>query len=108
MLRTYEFNKDFKEYVNLVSGQSSSNSMRHYDLILEFPWNVFQNQKDYEKLVIALETIRIELYAIYGENFLDEMDIVVYEINNHKDLNCYQSTALFLIYIHRFVNTQFY
>lgn len=108
LLRTYEFNKDFKEFANLVCGQGSSSRRSNFDIVLDFPWKCFVDENDYRDLVVSLEKIRIELEAIYGGDFLDQMDIIVYEINNHKELNGYNTTALFLIYIFRFVNPQFY
>lgn len=36
------------------------------------------------------------------------MDIILFEINNQKNLNANQIIVLFLIYIFRFVSTEFY
>lgn len=36
------------------------------------------------------------------------MDIVAYEINNHWEINAYETVALFLMYIFRFISIDFY
>ena len=48
------------------------------------------------------------MYDNYGENFLAKMDIILFEINNAKNLNANQIIVLFLIYIFRFVSNKFY
>lgn len=44
----------------------------------------------------------------YGTNFLNEMDIVIFEINNEKTLNANSILALFLIYTFRFISKDLY
>lgn len=36
------------------------------------------------------------------------MDIVAYEINNHWEVNAYDTVAIFLMYIFRFTSNEFY
>ena len=66
-----------------MGGQHQGAPLRSYDVVTDFPCEAFQRSEDFEKLLLALETVRVQLVAIYGEDCLEQMDIVVYEINNH-------------------------
>lgn len=55
-----------------------------------------------------MERIRKELIESYGPKFLTQTDIIVFEINNAKKLNCNDIFCLFLIYVFRFVSITFY
>ena len=48
------------------------------------------------------------MLAYHGPTFLAQIDVVIFEINNGKKLNCNQIFALFLIYAFRFVSREFY
>lgn len=56
-------------------------------------------EEDYLNVLLTLEQLREELVGQYGEDFLSEMDIVIFEINNSKELNADQIMALFLLYV---------
>ena len=56
-------------------------------------------EEDYLNILLTLEQLREELMGQYGEDFLSEMDIVIFEINNSKELNADQIMALFLLYV---------
>lgn len=77
-------------------------------LIECFPCEVFQKEHYFETLLVRLERIRKELIESYGPKFLAQTDIIVFEINNAKKLNCNDIFCLFLIYVFRFASTAYY
>lgn len=52
--------------------------------------------------------IHEELMENYGNTYLNQIDIIIFEITNYSSLNCNQIFALFLIYIFRFVSLRFF
>lgn len=108
LLKTYEFNKGFKEFVEMMVGAQSESRRDSVDCVISFPYEFFINQGDYQSLLITLEKVRLDLIQNYGEQFLDLMDIIVFEINNYKQLNANVVISLFLLYISRFVSRVFY
>lgn len=58
--------------------------------------------------MITLEKVRLDLVQNYEEDFLEKMDIIIFEINNCKLLNGNVVISLFLLYISRFVSVDFF
>ena len=106
--RTYDFNKDFQQFLDKIPGARDQRDKANKNLIEYFPCELFVNQVSYEKLLIKLEQIRKELIEFYGPNFLHQIDIIIFEINNGKKLTCDEVMALFLIYAFRFITKPFY
>jgi hypothetical protein len=105
--KTYRFNQSFREFIKRIEGRIYENS-RHQDLIEEFPCEIFLNESYYKDILFNIEKIRLEMLKTYGSNFLKQIDIIILEINNTRNLNCNQILAIFLIYIFRFISTKLY
>lgn len=105
--KTYRFNQNFREFIKRIEGGVLEKNL-HQDLIEEFPCDIFSNKVQYEKLLVNIQKIRMEMIENYGGNFLKQIDIIIFEINNSKSLNCNQIFAIFLIYIFRFISIKFY
>jgi len=106
--RTYDFNRDFQAFLNKIPGAKDESDKKNKNLIEFFPCEVFASEENYREVLINLEQIRQEMLAYHGPTFLAQIDVVIFEINNGKKLNCNQIFALFLIYAFRFVSREFY
>lgn len=106
--RTYDLNKEFQMFMNKIPGALDEKDKRNKNLIEFFPCEAFKNVYLSRKLLLTLEQIRKELVESYGPNFIQQIDIIIFEINNSRKLNCYQAIALFLIYMFRFCSRRFY
>lgn len=92
----------------MIPGAREEKEEHQKKLIECFPCEIFQKQEYFETLLVRLERIRKELIESYGPNFLTQTDIIVFEINNAKKLNCNDIFCLFLIYVFRYVSITFY
>lgn len=106
--RTYDLNKDFQLFLAKIPGALDAKEKRCKNLIEFFPCEIFKDIDFCRCLLLNLEQIRCELIESYGANFIRHIDVVIFEINNPKKLNCYQAIALFLIYVFRFCSRKFY
>lgn len=106
--RTYDFNRDFRLFLDKIPGSVDLKEKRNKNLIEDFPCEIFREQTTYRQLLVTLEQIRKELIESYGSSFLSKIDVIIFEINNSKTLSCDQVMALFLIYSFRFISKQFY
>lgn len=106
--RTYDLNKEFQLFLAKIPGSIDEKDKRNKNLIEFFPCEIFKSVDFYGKLLVTLEQIRKELIDSYGGNFILQIDIIIFEINNSKKLNCYQAVSLFLIYVFRFCSKGFY
>ena len=106
--KVYEFNIEFLDFTEQILGERRNGRNKHKKLIEDFPCDIFQKTEDFDILLIKLEQIRRELILSYGPGFLNQIDIIIYEINNAKDLTCNDIFALFLIYSFRSVSIELY
>lgn len=106
--KIYDFNKDFVHYLEMIPGAKEEKEENNRNFIECFPCDMFTSQKYYEKIFLNMEQIRKELMDSYGNNFLTQLDIIIFEISNIRRLNCNEIFALFLIFIFRFVTKSFY
>lgn len=105
--KVFEFNAEFTAFLDSI-GARLVGSESQKNLIENFPCEIFSRQSLYEKLLINVEQIRKELLECYGPSFYSQIDLVVFEINNGKRLNCNEVLALFLVFVFRFVSAEFY
>ena len=106
--KTYDFNKDFQHYLEMIPMARDLKDPNPKNMINCFPCEIFKDQKHYEKILINMEQLRKELIDNYGNTFLNQIDIIIFEIRNIRDLNANEIFALFLIYIFRFVSKSFF
>ena len=106
--KTYDFNKDFQHYLEMIPGAKEEKEENQKSLIESFPSELFISQDVYERILLNIEQMRKDLLESYGNNFLTQIDIIIFEIANIKKLTCNEIFALFLIYIFRFVTKEFY
>lgn len=106
--KVLEFNKKFEHMLDMIPFSKSDKEVNQKDMIEWFPCEIFTKVSLFEKVLVNIEQIRKEFIETYGPSFLNRLDIVVFEINNTKKLNCDQVFALFLICVFRFVSKQFY
>lgn len=106
--KTSDFNKDFLHYLDMIPGAKAEKEDEQTNLVAHFPVEWFQRDSDYQGVYLKVEQIRKDLVENYGTNFLSQIDVIIYEINNAKSLNCNEIFALFLIYVFRFVRREFY
>lgn len=106
--KTYDFNRDFVHYLDMIPGAKAEKEQSHRSLMELFPIEMFKEKIHYQQIMLKVEQIRKDLEENYGGNFLNQIDIIIYEINNAKSLNCNEIFALFLIYVFRFVSVPFY
>jgi hypothetical protein len=106
--KTYHVNKEFQLFLGKIPKALEEGEKRPKDLIEFFPCEKFRDINDCRGLLVAMEQIRIELTESYGNEFIPQIDIIIFEINNSKKLNCFQAIALFLIYVFRFCSKAFY
>lgn len=92
----------------MIPGAREDKEQSQKKLIEGFPCEIFQKEDYFDTILIRLEKIRKELIESYGPKFLSQIDIIVFEINNVKRLNCNDIFCLFLIYVFRFVSVSFY
>lgn len=104
----YDLNNEFKKFMETLEKGNRKGDNNQKDIIEKFPCETFQKQIFFELLLIRLEKIRKELIESYGPDFLSKMDIIIFEINNYKNLNCNDIFCLFLIYVFRYVSHEFY
>lgn len=104
----YDFNKEFQHFLDMIPGAREEREDSQKTLADSFPCEIFTSSEFYEPILLNLEQICRELVASHGNNFLTQIDIIVFEINNGKRLNCNEIFALFLIYVFRFVSKGFY
>lgn len=106
--KTSDFNKDFLHYLDMIPGAKAETEGQQTDLVDFFPKELFREARAYQAILAKVEQIRKDLIDNYGTNFLSQIDIIIYEINNAKSLNCNEIFSLFLIYVFRFVTREFY
>ncbi len=106
--KVYEFNIEFLDFTEQVLGERRNGRNKHKKLIEGFTCDIFQKTEDFDVLLIKLEQIRRELILSYGPSFLNQIDIIIYEINNGKTLSCNDIFAVFLIYAFRSVSIDLY
>ena len=102
------FNKQFNYFIELIPEAKNDKHNDHRNLVEFFPGHLFSEQRDYEVLLINLERVKREMLGIYGPNFISQIDIIMYEINNVHQLNCNVVFTLFIIWVFRFVSKKFY
>lgn len=106
--KTYHLNREFQMFLAKIPGALEEGEKRPKDLIEFFPCEKFRDLGDCRGLLVALEQIRMELTESYGNEFVQQIDVIIFEINNSKKLNCLQSIALFLVYVFRLASRAFY
>ena len=106
--KTYDFNKDFRHFLEMIPGAKKQKEFSDKGILEFFPVDMFEKREDYINLYSKLEQIRKDLLDNYGKNFLEGIDMSIFEINNAKSLNCTEILSLFLIYVFRFVSKSFY
>ena len=106
--KTFDFNKDFLHFLDMVPGAKATKQEAHGKLTEFFPLDLFKEPKHAQQIYQKVEQMRKDLVENYGPNFLDQIDVIIYEINNAKSLNCLEIFSLFLIYVFRWVTRPFY
>lgn len=106
--KTFDFNKDFLHFLDMVPGAKATKQEAHDKLIQHFPLDIFKDKTQAQRIYQKVEQMRKDLVENYGPNFLDQIDVIIYEINNAKSLNCLEIFSLFLIYVFRWVTRPFY
>lgn len=106
--KSYDFNKDFIGYLDMIPGAKVNQFNFRVDILNVFPFEFFRDRVLYEPLVIKIQQLKKDLIENYGQDYLNQIDSIILEINNAKSLNCNEIFSLFLIYVYRFVSQAFF
>ena len=106
--KTYNLNNELQTFMSKIENSLDENGKSNKMQIKHFQCEMLKKKNLFGKLLVTLEQIRKELIDSHGVNFIKQVDVIIFEINNSKKLNCYQSIALFLIYVFRFASKKFY
>lgn len=102
------FNTKFLRFLEGIPGSEGIFQTNEKGIVQDFP--VDENKENEEKSILfsTLKKLTDEFRRKFGKNYIESIEFIIFEIENKKNFNCFEVLGLFLIYIFKFISSDFY
>lgn len=105
--KAMEFTRDFSSYLETIPSSKSEDGLSVEDM-LQWPFELYKTKEVIEPVHLVFSNLILEFKSIYGDSFMKQIDLIIFEISNMRKINCNEIFSFFLLFCAKFVSKQFF